>query len=312
MLGAEPNAKPPGAGETEGCPKETAGAGAWTRSSAMLSSMLSLFPGDAANVELPNMGCEGEFVEEVEPNKMVEPPAALGVDPKTTGEVLGAAKEDKDAPNVNAEGVEELNEEVKPVDLGNCQLDPKVPAVLEACEEAEVAPTLSGLRLTMLPAFVKEDEELAPKLKMPGVALVEVLPAFAGEVEELLSTLNMPGVAEVLMAFVEEDDELPPKLNIRGVVLLEMLTAFVEEAEEIPLKLNIPRVALLEVAGTLVFEGGAAELAPKANANGAIPLVGPVELPAALEVDELAPNLTIPEAALLEPTRSLFEGEAEI
>lgn len=240
--------------------------------------------------------------------KKGELPAALGVDPKTTGEVLGAAKEDEDAPNVNTEEVEELNEEVKPVDLGGCQLDPKVTAVPEACEEAEVAPKLSGLGLTMLPAFVKEDEELAPKLKMPVVALVELLPAFAGEIEELLPTLNMPGVAEVLMAFVEEDEELPPKLNILGVVLLEMLTAFVEE----PLKLNIPGVALLEVAGTLVFEEGAAELAPKANANGAIPLVGPVELPAALEADELAPSLNIPEAALLEPTRSLFEGGAEI
>lgn len=272
--------------------------------------MLSLFPGDATNAELPNMGCEGEFVEEVEPNEKAEPLAALGVDPKTTGDVLGVAKEDEDAPNVNPEGVEELNEEVKPVDLGACQLDPKVPAVLEACEDAEVAPKLNGLGLTVLPAFVKEAEELAPKLKMPGAALVEVLPAFAGEVEELLPTLKMPGVAEVLTTFVEEDEELPPKLNILGVVLLEKLTAFVEEAEELPLKLNTPGVALLEVDGPLVF-GGAAALAPKVNVNGAVPFAGPLELPAALEADELAPKLNIPEAALLEPTRSLFEGEAE-
>lgn len=108
--------------------------------------MFSLFPGDAANAELPNMGCEGEFVEEVEPNKKVEPLAVLGVDPKTTGEVLGVTKEDEDAPNVNPpEGLEELNEEVKPVDFGGCQLDPKVPAVLQACEEAEVALKLNGL-----------------------------------------------------------------------------------------------------------------------------------------------------------------------
>lgn len=174
---------------------------------------------------------------------------------------------------------------------------------------AELAPKLNGLGLTMLPAFVKEAEELAPKLKMPGVAIVEVLPAFAGEVEELPPTLNMPGVAEVLTALVEEDEELPPKLNILGVVLLEMVTAFVEEAEELPLKVNIPGVALLEIEGPLVFEGGAAELAPKVNV--AVPFVGPVELPAALEADELAPKVNIPEAALLEPTMSLFEGEAE-
>lgn len=208
--------------------------------------MLSLFPGDAANAGLPNMGCEGELVEEV-PNKKPEPLAVLGVDPKTTGDVLGVAKEDEDAPNGNTEGLEELNEEVKPVDLVGCQLDPKVPAVLEACEEAEVAPKLNGLGLTMLPAFVKEAEELAPKLKMPGVALVDVLPAFAGEIEELPPTLNMTGVAEVLTALVKEDEELPPKLYILVVVLLEMATAFVEEAEELPPKVNIPGVELLEV-----------------------------------------------------------------
>lgn len=273
--------------------------------------MLSLFPGDAANPELPNMGCEVEFVEEVEPNEKVEPLAVLGVDPKTTGDMLGVAKEDEDAPNVNPEGVEELNEEVKPVDFGGCQLDPKVPAVLEACEEAEVAPKLNGLGLTMLPVFVKEAEEPAPKLKMPGVALVEVLPAFAGEVEELPPTLNMPGVAEVLTALIEEDEELPPKLNTLGLVLLETVTAIFEEAEELPPKVNIPGVALLEVEGPLMFRG-AAELAPKVNGNGAVPFVGPLELPAALKADELAPKLNIPEAALLlEPTRSLFEGEAQ-
>lgn len=208
--------------------------------------MLSLFPGDAANAELPNMGCEGEFEE-------VEPLAPLGVDPKTTGDMLGVAKEDEDAPNVNPEGLEELNEGVKPVDLGGCQLDPKIPAVLEACEEAEAAPKLNGVGLTMLPVFVKEAEELAPKLKVPGVALEEVLPAFAGEVEELPPTLNMPGAAEVLAALVEEDVALTPKLNILGVELLDMVTAFVEEAEELPLKVNIPGVPLLEVEGPLIF-----------------------------------------------------------
>lgn len=227
-------------------------------------------------------------MEEAEPNRKAEPLAALGVAPKTTGEVLGVAKEDEDAPNVNPERAEELNGEVKPGDLWGCKLDPKFPAVLEACEEAEVAPKVNGLALTVLPAFVKEDEELAPKLKMPGVALVELLTAFVGEVEEL-----------------------PPKLNILGVVLLEMLTAFVEEAEELPPKLNVPGVALLEVAGTLVSEAGAAELALKANANGAVPFIDPVNLPAALEADELAPKLNIPEAALLVPTRLFFEGEAE-
>lgn len=271
--------------------------------------MLSLFPGDAANAELPNMGCEGEFVEETAPNEKGEPLAALGVDPKTTGDVLGVAKEDEDAPNVNPEGVEELNEEVKPVDLGSCQLDPKVPTVLEACEEAELAPKLNGLGLTMLPAFVKEAEELAPKLKMPGVAIVEFLPAFAGEVEEPPPTLNMPGVAEVLTELEEEDDELPPKLNILGVVLLEIATEFVEEAEELPLKVNIPGAELLEIGDPLFFEGGAAALAPKVNM--AVPFVGTLELPAALEADELAPKVNIPEAALLELTMSLFEGEAE-
>lgn len=74
-----------------------------------------LFPGDAVKgeVEFPNMGCEDEFVKEVEPNGKAGPLGVLGADPKTTPVVVGALKEDEDAPNANPVGVAELKGELK-------------------------------------------------------------------------------------------------------------------------------------------------------------------------------------------------------
>ncbi|TMW96092.1 hypothetical protein EJD97_007925, partial [Solanum chilense] len=205
------------------------------------------------------MDCVDGFVKDVEPNGKAGPVGVLGADPKTAAVVAGGVKEDEDAPNANAVGVAELNGELKPGDLGACQLEPKIPAALEVCEEAELATKANGLGLTVLEAltaFVDGTEELAPKLNTPGAALVEVLTVFVDGTEELAPKLNMPVVAlvEVLTVFVGEAEELPPKLNTPGVAFVEVLTVLVEEAEEPPPKLNTPGVALVEVLTVLVEE----------------------------------------------------------
>lgn len=269
----------------------------------MLSSMLIwlLFPGDAVKgeVEFPNVGCEDGFVQEVEPNGKAGPLGVLGADPKTAAVVVGAVKEDEDAPNANLVGVAELNGEPKPGDFGACKLEPKIPT----CDS-------NGLGMTVmlaLPAFVDETEELAPKLNMLAGKLVEVLTVFVDRTEELAPKLNMPGVAlvEVLTVFVEEAEEPPPKLNMAGVALVEELIVFVEEAEEPPPKLNIPGAALLDVL--TLFNEEAEELPPKLNVLG----LWWVEVSTALveEDEELTPKLNIAEVALLEVAIAVVAAE---
>lgn len=226
----------------------------------MLSSILiwSLLPGAVnVQVELPNMDgelakgddCETELPAEAAVNEKPRLGEVPLVEPKTTGAVLTAEKEEEDdAPKEKTGG--ELDEAPKGEEFGVFQLDPngteaaplELAALVSEDEDKVLAPkiadTVPVLELTMpLP-----EDELAPKLKIAGVVL-------------LLETGAM-GKEEVA-------EELIPKLNVLEEPLLKLNALAPEEAAEAPVpKPNKPD-GPLPVSADFVSTAEVEEVRPK-------------------------------------------------